>query len=178
LVCGILLASPVIFSQIWRFVAPGLFSHEKRVLVPFSALSSICFIGGAAFGYFVVFPPAFRFLVGYNNEFLTSLPAVSEYFSLAIRLLLAFGVIFEMPIFMVFLAKVGVVDVGFLNRNRKYAILINFVIAAILTPTPDVVNQMMMGVPLMVLYEISVVAVWLFGRKGFTGFGNLPSVKS
>lgn len=167
----------MIFSQIWRFVAPGLFSHEKRVLIPFSGLSSICFIGGAAFGYFVVFPPAFRFLVGYNNEFLTSLPAVSEYFSLAIRLLLAFGVIFEMPIFMVFLAKVGVVDVAFLNRNRKYAILINFVIAAILTPTPDVVNQMMMGVPLMVLYEISVIAVWLFGKKGFTGFDGVPSVK-
>lgn len=164
------MACPVIFSQIWRFVAPGLFSHEKRVLVPFSVLSSICFIGGAAFGYFVVFPPAFRFLVGYNNEFLTSLPAVSEYFSLAIRLLLAFGVIFEMPIFMVFLAKVGVVNVQFLNRNRKYAILINFIIAAILTPTPDIVNQLMMGVPLMVLYEISVLAVWAFGKKGFSGF--------
>ena len=164
----------MIFAQIWRFVAPGLFKHEKRILVPFSFLSSFCFIGGAAFGYFVVFPPAFRFLVGYNNEFLTSLPAVSEYFSLATRLLLAFGVIFEMPIFMVFLAKVGIVDVGFLNRNRKYAILLNFVIAAILTPTPDIVNQMMMGVPLMVLYEISVIAVWLFGRKGFGGFDVTP----
>ena len=163
---------PVIFAQIWRFVAPGLFRHERRVVVPFSVLSSICFIGGAAFGYFVVFPPAFRILVGYNNEFLTSLPAVSEYFSLAIRLLLAFGVIFEMPIFMVFLAKVGLIDVGFLNRNRKYAILINFIIAAILTPTPDIVNQMMMGIPLVVLYEISVLAVWAFGKKGFSGFGD------
>lgn len=170
LVCGILLASPVIFSQLWRFIAPGLYKHEKRVLVPFSVLSTVCFLGGAAFGYFVVFPPAFRFLVGYNNEFLTSLPAVSEYFSLALRLLLAFGAIFEMPILMVFLAKAGVVDVAFLNRNRKYAILINFIIAAILTPTPDVVNQMMMGVPLLVLYEISVIAVWLFGREKFLGF--------
>ncbi|MBW2659196.1 MAG: twin-arginine translocase subunit TatC [Deltaproteobacteria bacterium] len=174
LVCGLLLACPVIFAQIWRFVAPGLFKHEKRILIPFSFLSTLCFVGGAAFGYFVVFPPAFRFLVGYNNEFLTSLPAVSEYFSLAIRLLLAFGVIFEMPIFMVFLARVGIVNVGLLNRNRKYAILINFVIAAILTPTPDIVNQMMMGVPLMILYEISVGAVWLFGRKGFGGFGTSP----
>ncbi len=173
LVCGLLLACPVVFSQLWKFVAPGLFSHEKRILIPFSILSSCCFLGGAAFGYFVVFPPAFKFLVGYNNEFLTSLPAVSEYFSLAIRLLLAFGVIFEMPLFMVFLAKVGVVDAGFLNRNRKYAILINFVIAAILTPTPDVVNQMMMGLPLIVLYEISVVAVWFFGKKSFSGFKNI-----
>lgn len=140
------------------------------MLVPFSVLSTVCFLGGAAFGYLVVFPPAFNFLVGYNNEFLTSMPAVSEYFSLALRLLLAFGAIFEMPILMVFLAKAGVVDVAFLNRNRKYAILVNFIIAAILTPTPDVVNQMMMGVPLLVLYEISVVAVWMFGRRKFVDF--------
>jgi len=130
----------------------------------------MCFLGGSAFGYLVVFPPAFRFLVGYSNEFLTSMPAVSEYFSLALRLLIAFGVIFEMPIFMVFLAKIGVVNVAFLNKNRKYAILINFIIAAILTPTPDVVNQMMMGIPLLILYEISVISVYFFGRKSFTGF--------
>jgi len=171
----VLFASPVIFSQIWRFVAPGLYGHEKRVLIPFSLLSSSCFIGGAAFGYFVVFPPAFKFLVGYNNEFLTSLPAVSEYFTLATRLLLAFGVIFEMPIFMVFLAKTGLIDVAFLNRNRKYSILVNFILAAILTPTPDVVNQVMMAVPLMALYEIGVVAVWLFARKGFVDFSKSPA---
>jgi len=174
LVCGLLVGSPVVFSQIWRFIAPGLYHHEKRVLIPFSILSTLCFIGGAAFGYFIVFPPAFKFLVGYNNEFLTSLPAVSEYFSLAIRLLLAFGVIFEMPLFMVFLAKIGLIDVAFLNRNRKYAILIDFIVAAILTPTPDVVNQAMMGVPLMILYEISVVAVWIFGKKSFRSFVNDP----
>ncbi len=162
----------MIFSQIWRFVAPGLYGHEKRVLIPFTLLSTCCFLGGAAFGYFVVFPPAFKFLVGYSNDFLTSMPAVGEYFSLASQLLLAFGVIFEMPIFMVFIAKTGLIDVAFLNRNRKYAILINFIIAAILTPTPDVVNQMMMGIPLMVLYEISVVAVWIFAKKGFEGFGK------
>jgi sec-independent protein translocase protein TatC len=170
IVCGILLASPVIFSQIWRFIAPGLFKHEKKVLVPFSLLSSMCFIGGAAFGYFVVFPPAFEFLVGYNNDYLTSLPAVSEYFSLALRLLIAFGVIFEIPLLMVFLAKIGMVNVTFLNRNRKYAILINFIIAAILTPTPDVVNQLMMAGPLILLYEVSLVAVWIFGKRQFTGF--------
>ncbi len=160
----------MIFSQIWRFIAPGLYKHERKVLIPFSLLSTFCFLGGAAFGYLVVFPPAFRFLVGYNNEYLTSLPAVGEYFSLATRLLLAFGAIFEMPILMVFLAKIGLIDVSFLNRNRKYAILINFIIAAILTPTPDVVNQMMMGVPLLILYEISVLAVWLFGRRSFQDF--------
>jgi sec-independent protein translocase protein TatC len=161
----VLLGSPVIFWQIWKFVAPGLYKHEKRALLPFSFLSSVCFLGGTAFGYFIVFPPAFRFLLGYSAAFLTPMPAVSEYFSLSLRLLIAFGVIFELPILMVFLAKIGIVDVPFLNRNRKYAILINFIIAAILTPTPDIVNQMLMGVPLLVLYEISVVAVWIFGRK-------------
>lgn len=177
MVAGILLAAPVIFSQIWRFVAPGLYKHEKKILIPFSLLSTVCFLGGAAFGYLVVFPPAFRFLVGYNNDYLTSLPGVSEYFSLATRLLLAFGAIFEMPILMVFLAKIGLVNVSFLNRNRKYAILINFIIAAILTPTPDVVNQMMMGIPLMILYEISVLAVWLFGRRSFKDFQEEPEAK-
>jgi sec-independent protein translocase protein TatC len=161
----VLIASPVIFWQIWKFVAPGLYKHEKRLLLPFSFLSALCFIGGAAFGYFVVFPPAFSFLLGYSADFLTPMPAVKEYFSLSLRLLIAFGVVFELPILMVFLAKLGIVDVPFLNKNRKYAILINFIIAAVLTPTPDIVNQMLMGVPLMVLYEISVVAVWIFGRK-------------
>jgi sec-independent protein translocase protein TatC len=151
-------------------LAPGLYRHEKRVLLPFSFLSTICFVSGAIFGYFVVFPPAFRFLVGYSNDYLISLPSVSEYFSLALRLLIAFGVIFEMPVLMVFLAKIGVVNLSFLNKNRKYAILVNFIIAAILTPTPDVVNQLMMAIPLMILYEISVVAVWIFGKKGFSGF--------
>ena len=160
----------MIFYQIWRFIAPGLYRHERRVVIPFTVISTVFFISGTAFGYFIVFPPAFKFLVGYNNEFLTSLPAVSEYFSLALRLLIAFGIIFEMPVMMVFLAKAGIVSVSFLNRYRKYAILLNFIIAAVLTPTPDIVNQMMMGIPLLVLYEVSVLAVYLFGRKPFTGF--------
>lgn len=170
LVVGALLACPVIFQQVWRFVAPGLYRHERRVLLPFTFLSTLCFLTGAAFGYLVVFPPAFRFLTGYSNDYLTPLPAVSEYFSLALRLLLAFGVIFELPIFMVFLARVGVVNVAFLNHHRKYAVLLSFIIAAILTPTPDVVNQLLMAVPLLVLYEVSIVAVWLFGRRRLAGF--------
>ena len=163
MVCGLIFASPVIFSQIWRFVAPGLYRHEKRVVLPFTVLSSVCFLGGATFGYLVVFPPAFRFFVGYNNAYLTSLPSVTEYFSLALRLLLAFGVIFEMPVFMVLLARLGVVTSAGLSRHRRYAIVINFIVAAVLTPTPDAVNQLIMAVPLLVLYEISVIAVRIFG---------------
>ncbi len=160
----------MILLQVWRFVAPGLYKHEKKVVLPFVLLSCFCFLGGAAFGYIVVFPPAFRFLLGYTTDFLSPLPTVQEYFSLSLRLLIAFGVIFELPIFMVMLAKIGVVNAPFLRAHRKYAFLIAFIIAAILTPTPDVVNQMLMGFPLIVLYEISIIAVRFFGKKPFTHF--------
>lgn len=146
-------------------MAPGLYSHEKKVVLPFTVLSSIFFLGGAAFGYYVVFPPAFRFLAGYSSDYLTPLPAVKEYFSLALRLLIAFGLVFELPIFMVLLSRLGVVDAPFLRRHRRYAILFAFIIAAILTPTPDVINQLLMAGPLIVLYEVSIVAIGFFGGK-------------
>lgn len=167
-----MLASPVIFLQIWRFVSPGLYRHERKVLIPFTVISTLCFVGGTAFGYFVVFPPAFRFLIGYTSSFLEPMPAVDEYFSLALRLFFAFGIIFELPVFMVFLAKIGVVNKAFLAKNRKYALLIAFVVAAILTPTPDVVNQLLMAGPLILLYEVSIVAVALFARKPLAGFST------
>ena len=160
-----MLTSPVIFYQIWNFIAPGLYEHEKKVVLPFSFLSALCFLGGAAFAYYVVFPPAFKFLVGYATEQLTPLPAVREYFSLSLRLLIAFGVIFELPVFMVLLAKLGIVDAPFLRKHRRYAVLFAFIIAAIVTPTPDVINQTLMGLPLVVLYEISIWAVMVFGKK-------------
>jgi len=170
LVCGVFIGSPVIFMQIWRFIAPGLYQHEKKVLLPFTLISTICFLAGAAFGYYIVFPPAFRFLLGYASDILDPLPAVSEYFSLSLRLLIAFGIVFELPVFMVFLGKMGILDAQFLRRNRKYAFLISFIVAAILTPTPDVVNQLLMAGPLVVLYEVSIIAVSVFARRTFLGF--------
>ncbi len=152
------------FYELWRFIAPGLYKHEKKIILPFSFLSAVCFLGGAAFGYYIVFPPAFKFLVGYTTEHLSALPTVKEYFSLSLRLLIAFGVIFELPIFMVLLAKLGIVDAAFLRKHRRYAILFAFIIAAIVTPTPDVVNQTLMGLPIVVLYEVSIWAVIVFGR--------------
>lgn len=140
------------------------------MLIPFTVISTLCFIGGAAFGYLVVFPPAFRFFIGYSSAILEPMPAVDDYFSLALRLFLAFGLIFELPIFMVFLGKVGLVNKHFLVKNRKYAALIAFVVAAILTPTPDVVNQLLMAVPLLLLYEVSIIAVALFSKKTLSGF--------
>lgn len=160
-----LLASPVIFWQLWSFVAPGLYNHEKKVILPFTTVSVLCFLGGAAFAYYVVFPPAFRFLVGYSSETLSTMPAVSEYFGLALRMLIAFGLIFEMPVFMVMLARLGVVDAPFLAKNRRYAVLLAFILAAVITPTADPVNQMLMTGPLIVLYEISIAMVKTFGRQ-------------
>lgn len=162
---GTLLASPVVFSQIWRFVAPGLYHHEKKAALPFTLVSALFFLSGASFGYFVVFPPAFDFLMGYTTDYLSPLPTISEYFTLSLRLLIAFGVVFELPVFMVLLARIGMVDVAFLKKHRRYAILLAFVFAAILTP-PDVVSQLLMAGPLVVLYELSIFAVRVFGGKG------------
>ena len=151
-------------------MAPGLYRNERRVLFPFILLSVFCFLFGAAFAYWVVFPPAFRFLTSYQGEGLKVMPAVREYFSLCLRLIIAFGVVFELPVAMVFAAKTGVVDAKKLAAGRKYALLAAFIIAAVVTPTPDVVNQLLMAGPLVVLYEIGIVAVRLLGRKRFIGF--------
>ncbi len=165
LVCGIFIASPFILYEIWAFVAPGLYEHEKKWALPFVVFSSIFFVGGAFFGYVVVFPAAFNFLAGYAGQDLKLLPSVSEYFSLTIKLLLGFGAAFELPIFMVFMALIGLIDARMLRKNRKYALLIIFILAAVLTPTPDVVNQCLLAAPLLILYEISIFLVALIGKR-------------
>ncbi len=165
LTCGIFIASPFILYEIWAFVAPGLYPHEKKWALPFVVFSSLFFVGGALFGYIVVFPAAFNFLASYAGQDLKLLPSVSEYFSLTVKLLLGFGAAFELPIFMVFMALIGVLDAKMLRKNRKYALLIIFILAAILTPTPDVVNQCLLAVPLLVLYEISIFFVALIGKR-------------
>ncbi len=165
LTCGIFLASPFILHEIWAFVAPGLYPHEKKWALPFIVFSSLFFVGGALFGYIVVFPAAFNFLASYAGQDLKLMPSVSEYFSLTIKLLLGFGGAFELPIFMVFMALIGLIDAKMLRKNRKYALLIIFILAAILTPTPDVVNQCLLAFPLLVLYEISIFLVALIGKK-------------
>ncbi len=153
---GLMLAAPVIFYQFWMFVAPGLYNKERRFLVPIVFLSSFFFIGGALFGYFVVFPFGFKFFLGFATEIIRPLPSMREYLSFSSKLLLAFGLVFELPLIITFLAKLGIVSVDFLKKNRKYAILLFFAGAAMLTP-PDVVTQIMMALPLMVLYEISIL---------------------
>jgi sec-independent protein translocase protein TatC len=161
---GLILASPVIIYQFWMFVAPGLYDKEKRLLVPIIFLSTLFFVGGAFFGYFIVFPWGFKFFLGFATESIRPLPSMKEYLSFSSKLLLAFGVVFELPLVITFLAKLGIVSVEFLKKHRKYALLLFFAGAAILTP-PDVVTQIMMALPLMLLYEISILGARIFGKK-------------
>ena len=161
---GVLLAVPVIIHQLWMFIAPGLYDREKRLVVPIVFLSSIFFLGGAFFGYFIVFPFGFKFFMGFASEAIRPLPSMREYLGFSTKLLLAFGVVFELPLFITFLAKLGIVDVPFLKAKRKYAILLFFVFASILTP-PDVITQILMAGPLMLLYEVSIMGARIFGKK-------------
>ncbi|MDI6688600.1 MAG: twin-arginine translocase subunit TatC [Desulfobacterales bacterium] len=161
---GFMLAAPVILYQFWMFIAPGLYQKERRFLVPIVFLSSFFFVGGALFGYFIVFPFGFKFFLGFASETIKPLPSMKEYLSFASKLLLAFGLVFELPLIITFMAKLGMVSVEFLKKNRKYALLLFFVAAAILTP-PDVVTQIMMALPLMLLYEISIIGARIFGKK-------------
>jgi sec-independent protein translocase protein TatC len=146
------------------FVAPGLYKKERSMMVPIVILSSFFFIGGALFGYFVVFPWGFKFFMGFATDTIRPLPSMKEYFGFSAKLLLAFGLVFELPLVLTFMAKLGIVSVEFLKKNRKYALLLFFAGAAILTP-PDVITQILMALPLMLLYEISIIGAKIFGKK-------------
>jgi sec-independent protein translocase protein TatC len=161
---GLMLAAPVIIYEFWIFVAPGLYDKEKRLMLPIVFLSTFFFIGGALFGYFLVFPWGFKFFLGFATETIRPMPSMKEYLGFSAKLLLAFGLVFELPLVITFLARLGIVSVDFLKKNRKYALLLFFVGAAILTP-PDVVTQIMMALPLMLLFEISIIGARIFGKK-------------
>ncbi|MGD9973410.1 MAG: twin-arginine translocase subunit TatC [Desulfatirhabdiaceae bacterium] len=162
--CGILVASPVILYQFWMFVAPGLYSTEKKMMAPILILSTVFFLGGGMFGYFVVFPIGFQFFLGFSTDTISPLLSMREYLSFASLFLFTFGLIFELPLILIFFVKLGIVSIEFLQKNRKYAILLIFIIAAILTP-PDVISQSMMAFPMMILYEISIIGAKIFVRK-------------
>ncbi len=167
-ISGTFLAVPFILYQMWMFVAPGLYPKERRPVLPFVLFSSLFFIGGALFGYFIVFPIGFKFFLSYASDIIKPLPSVKEYLSLSAKLLLAFGLIFELPILTLFLAKMGLITHKFMTRNRRYAILLIFVVGAILTP-PDVITQLMMAGPLLILYELSILVAWTFEPKPLGG---------
>lgn len=161
---GFFLASPYVFYQMWLFVAPGLYESERKYLIPIALLSAVFFVIGACFGYFVVFPYGFQFFVGYATDIVKPMPSLSEYFSFAVQMLIAFGVIFELPLVIFFLSRLGVVTGKWLRQKQKYAVLATFIVAAILTP-PDVVSQLLMAAPLMVLYEVGIWVAYFCSTK-------------
>jgi sec-independent protein translocase protein TatC len=163
LLFGFVLALPVVFWQAWRFVAPGLYPSEKNTVAPFVAVSTLLFTCGAAFGYVVVFPLMFQFFISFDSEFVQSAWTMREVFALTTRMLLAFGVAFELPVVVFFLALAGIVEAPTLLRGTPYAVLAIFVVAAILTPTPDWVTQVLLAGPMVILYLLGVGVAYLFG---------------
>lgn len=165
-IAGLIVALPVILWQIWGFIAPGLYAHEKRLALPFVLSGCLCFGSGTYFGFVFVFPMIFAFLVQFGTATgeVNAMLSMGSYLSLTSQLLLAFGMVFELPVVIFFLARMGVIDHHWLSRNRKYAILVAFIIGAILTP-PDVFSQTALAVPFIILYEVGIVIARLFGKK-------------
>jgi sec-independent protein translocase protein TatC len=165
MVTGAFLALPILLYEVWAFVAPGLHSHERKFALPFVVLSTLCFAAGATFALTVIVPFAVTFLVGYKTENLVATISVSRYVDFVLKFTIAFGLVFELPLAITLASRMGLVTPEFLAKNRKYAILLSFVAAAILTPTPDAFNQSLMAGPLILLYEVGILAARIFGRR-------------
>ncbi len=165
--CGLMIASPVVMAQIWLFVAPGLYSHEKKLAIPFVVLGTGFFLLGAAFSHYFVFPFAFAFFANFfaADSYIKFMPTIGPLFGAYVKMLLAMGIIFQLPTVVFFLARMGMVTAGWLAKKTKYAILIIFVVAAIITPGPDVVSQTLVAAPMVLLYGLSIAIAWMFGKK-------------
>jgi len=166
ILAAIFLAAPFVLGQVWLFISPGLYKHERRYALPFILSSSVLFILGGIFGYFIAFPFTAQFLVDWTKG-MGLVPRLSapEYFDLFFLVELALAIIFEIPALIFILARIGLVSGPFLLRNTRYAILISFVIAAVITPTTDVTNMMVMVVPMISLYLVGVIVAYVFGKK-------------
>lgn len=165
LISGFIGALPVVFYQLWSFVSPGLYQRERKVVLTLVVVSTMLFLIGGAFCYFVVLPWSLKFMVGFSGDLLIPIITVNSYLSYAGFLVLAFGLTFEMPVAAYFLGRLGIISSGFLAKGRRYAIVGILIAAAILTPTPDMVNQLLLAVPMYVLYEVSILVVRLTGRR-------------
>jgi len=164
-IAGFILSTPVIFHEVWKFISPGLMAKEKRYTLPFVFVTTFLFLLGALFCFIIVLPFAMNFLLTYKTENLKPMLSVGKYIDFCLKFIIAFGVIFELPVVSVFLTKMGIVTTEFLKKNRKYAVLIAFVLAAFLTPTPDAFNQTLMAVPIIILYEVGIWASVFFNEK-------------
>ena len=164
-IAGLVIALPLVMAQVWLFVAPGLSAHEKKMAIPFVVMSSVFFVAGAAFAHYIVFPLTWAFFVSFTTDYLTFMPRIEPAFGLYIKLVLAFGAVFQMPTIILFLARMGVVTAGFLWRHSKYALLLIIIVSAIVTPDGGGVSLVAMTIPLFVLYLFSIGLAWFFGRK-------------
>jgi sec-independent protein translocase protein TatC len=165
LIAGLLIASPAVFTQVWLFVAPGLYSHEKKWAIPFVLMSSFFFVLGAWFSHAIVFPITWRFFVGFTSDILTFMPRIAPAFSIYLRLILALGITFQLPTLVLFLARMGMITPRFMIRNFKYAVLLIMIAAAVLSPDGGGVGLVAMGGPVVLLYVFSIGLAWAFGRK-------------
>ncbi len=157
MIAALVFSLPVIFFQLWGFVAPGLTEKEKKYVVPFIITSTLLFLLGAAFCFIIILPFALTFLLGYKAEHMSPMLSVGSYMDFCSKFILAFGAIFELPLVIIFLVRFGIVTPGQLAKQRRYAVLIAFIAGAILTPTPDVFNQTLMALPIIILYEIGIL---------------------
>lgn len=164
LYAAIALSVPFLLLQIWGFISPALYRHERAYVTPFIGLSSVSFVVGAAFAYYILLPPALKYLLGLGEEFRLFLSA-SDYLDFVILITLAMGVVFQMPAISYVLARIGLISADFLVKSWKIAIVVILIVAAVASPTPDVVNMMLFAIPMMLLYIISIFVAWFFGRK-------------
>jgi len=165
LIVGVVLASPWIMYQVWLFIAPGLYANEKRFAVPFVLMSTIGFVGGAAFNHYIVFPFMMSFFASFNTADLIFMPRLEDVFDLYTKMLLGMGLVFQMPTVVFFLAKMRLVTARFLLRNTKYAILVIFVVAAVITPSGDMITQSIFAAPMLGLYALSILIAWIVTPK-------------
>jgi sec-independent protein translocase protein TatC len=161
---GLFLTSPFVLYQVWMFISPGLYRKEKRYVVPFMVSTIALFTSGGYFGFKIVYPRALGFLIHFGQQF-TPMITIGEYTSLFLSIVLGMGLIFEMPILIFFLALMGIVSAGFMWKNFRYSILVIFIIAAIVTPTPDIVNMCVFAAPMIALYVVSIGIAWLVHPK-------------
>jgi sec-independent protein translocase protein TatC len=166
LVAAIFLAAPFVLAQGWLFISPGLHPHERRYAIPFVLSATVLFLTGGAFGYFIAFPAALRFLLQWIvASDLKPMIDIGEYFNLFFTVMVALGIVFQIPAVMFVLSRIGIVDAGGLARNAKYAVLGSVIVAAIITPTSDPWNMLVIAGPMIVLYGVGIVTAWLFGRR-------------
>jgi sec-independent protein translocase protein TatC len=164
LYAAVALSIPLLLLQVWGFISPALYKHERAYVTPFILLSSVSFVVGAAFAYYILFPPAVRYLLGLGEDFRLLLRA-TDYFDFITLIMLAMGIIFQMPAITYVLARIGLISAGLLLRSWKLAVVIILIVAALVSPTGDIPNMMLFAAPMMVLYVVSIGIAWFFGRK-------------